>query len=129
MDRQNSGNLGFVFAPLSLLIFISATFVLGWATIFALRDRAVILKQLWAGAVVEGLLLIQVLTAAISLLRTPRDNFEAWEFWGYFITILIILPGAALWAFAERSRWSSVVLAVASFTVIFLQFRLIQLWG
>ena len=30
--------------------------------------------------------------------------------WGYVLTQLLILPIAAAWAFAERTRWSSVVL-------------------
>ena len=94
-----------------------------------IRDRAVILKQLWAAAVVEALLLTQLGISAINLAAHGREGMEIWEFWGYLLTSLIILPAAALWAFAERTKWSSVVLAVASVTVIFLQFRLIQLWG
>ena len=118
-----------MFAPLSLIIFATATFLLGWAGLFIFKDKAVILKQLLAGAVVEGLLVLQVITSGVALVGNPRPNLETWEFWGYVITILIILPAAGLWAFAERTKWSSVVLAVAAFTVIFLQFRLIQLWG
>lgn len=87
-----------------------------------------ILKQLFAAGAVEAFLVIQAITCAV-VLATSHRNLEAWEFWGYVLTILIIFPGAALWAFAERTKWSSVVLAVAAFTVIFLQFRLIQLWG
>ncbi|WP_435300260.1 hypothetical protein [Timonella sp. A28] len=87
-----------------------------------------ILKQLFAAGVVEALLIIQAVTSAVVLLNQHRD-IEPWEFWGYVFTILVILPAAALWAFAERTKWSSVVLLIAAFTVIFLQFRLIQLWG
>lgn len=101
---------------------------MGWAALFIVKDRAVVLKQLYGAAIVEVFLVIQAVTCAI-VLSTSHRELEAWEFWGYVFTILIILPGAALWAFAERTKWSSVVLAVASFTVIFLQFRLIQLWG
>lgn len=118
-----------MFAPLSLFVFATATFLLGWASFFVFKDKAVVLKQLWAAAVVEGLLVLQVITSSVALISSPRPNLETWEFWGYIITILIILPAAGLWAFAERTKWSSVVLAVAAFTVIFLQFRLIQLWG
>lgn len=118
-----------MFAPLSLLIFLTATFVLGWAGLFVVRDKAVVLKQLWAAAVVEGLLVVQIFTSAFALFAATRPGFAAWEFWGYAVTALVILPGAALWAFAERTKWSSVVLAVAAVTVMFLQFRLIQLWG
>ncbi len=49
--------------------------------------------------------------------------------WGYLVTVLLILPFAALWAFAERTRWSSVVLAIAALTVMFLEYRLLQIWG
>lgn len=117
-----------MFDILSVLIFISAGFVLAWALHFVIKDRPVILKQLFGAGVVEALLLVQSVTCAFILATSHRD-LEAWEFWGYVLTILIILPGAALWAFAERTKWSSVVLAVAAFTVIFLQFRLMQLWG
>lgn len=109
-------------------MFVSAAAVMVWAIYFIAKDRAVILKQLMGAAVVEAVLLVQVVTSAISLLNSSRP-MEVWEFWGYVFTILVILPGAAVWAFTERTKWSSVVLAVACFTVIFLQMRLIQLWG
>lgn len=117
-----------MFLPLSLAIFVAAVVVLVWACIFVARDRAVILRQLWAAAVVEELLIIQTVSAAVVLIVTHRDII-VWEYWGYVITTLLILPVAALWAFAERTKWSSVVLAVAAFTVVFLQWRLLQLWG
>lgn len=122
------GNLESVFPVLSALVFATAAFVLLWSLFFVIKDRPVILKQLFAAAAVEAVLLVQTVTSAVSLLGAPRD-MPTWEFWGYVFTILIILPGAALWAFAERTKWSSVVLTVGAFTVIFLQFRLIQLWG
>ena len=49
--------------------------------------------------------------------------------WGYVLTQLLVLPIAAAWAFAERTRWSSVVLLVAALTVAFLEYRLLQIWG
>ena len=75
----------------------------------------------------EGLLLVQVLVAAV-MLATGDHAIAVGEFWGYLITVLIILPFAAAWAFAERSRWSSVVMVVAALTVVFLQWRLVQIW-
>ena len=113
---------------LSVLIWLCAAVTLAWSLLFVVKDRAVILRQLFAAGVIEALLAVQAVSSAVMLLRQDR-GIEAWEFWGYVFTIMVIMPGAALWAFAERTKWSSVVLAVASFTVIFLQFRLIQLWG
>lgn len=96
----------------------------GWRTV---RDRPVILRQLLAGAVVEALLVVQVVVAAASALGgdPPADPPT---FWGYLVTTLFVLPVAAAWAFAERTRWSSVVLLVAALTVAFLQLRLVQVW-
>jgi len=128
VEGGGQGNLESVFPVLNILVFATAAFVLLWSLFFVIKDRPVILKQLFAAGAVEAVLLLQTITAAISLMGEPRE-MPTWEFWGYVFTILIILPGAALWAFAERTKWSSVVLAVGAFTVIFLQFRLIQLWG
>ncbi len=116
-----------VFAPLTYLIMAAATAQAAWAVWFVITDRAVVLRQLWGGAVVEALLGIQVLVAAW-MLWTGDHDIAVGEFWGYLVTVLIILPFAAAWAFAERTRWSSVVMAVAAVTVVFLEWRLVQIW-
>lgn len=99
----------------------------GWAAWRTVRDRPVILRQLIAAAVVEGLLAVQVVVGLVAVARGggPADGPT---FWGYLVTTLFVLPVAAAWAFAERTRWSSVVLLVAALTVVFLQFRVVQVW-
>jgi 4-amino-4-deoxy-L-arabinose transferase-like glycosyltransferase len=106
----------------------AALLLAGWSGWFAVRDRAVVLRQLWGAAVVEGLMLVQAAVAGIRH-ATGTVPAEPAVFWGYVVTQLILLPVAALWAFAERSRWSSVVLVVAAVAVAFLQLRLDQTWG
>lgn len=117
-----------MFPPLTLLIVLAALVQTGWAAWFVVKDRPVILKQLWSGAVVEALLLVQVVVAA-GLLLLGSYEVPVGELWGYLVTVLFILPFAAAWAFAERSRWSSVVMVVAALTVVFLEWRLVQIWG
>lgn len=110
-----------------IAVVVTAGLVAGWAAWRAIRDRPVVLRQLWASAVVEALLLVQVVVAVV--LTAGGDSAgDAPTFWGYLITSLFVLPVAAAWAFAERSRWSSVVLLVAAATVMFLEYRLWQLW-
>ena len=99
-----------------------------WATWFVVRDRAVVLRQLWGGAVVEGVLVVQAVLLAV-LAATGSPDVDAVLLWGYVLTQLLVLPIAAAWAFAERTRWSSVVLLVAALTVAFLEYRLLQIWG
>lgn len=118
-----------MFPPLTSLIVLAAFAQAGWAGWFVLKDRPVILRQLWGGAVVEGLLVVQAIVAAGLLLLGSYDHVEVWELWGYLLTVLLVLPFAAAWAFAERTRWSSVVMVVAALTVAFLEWRLVQIWA
>lgn len=113
--------------PLLILLVVLCTALGGWAAWFVVKDRAVILNQLWGGAVVEGVLIAQAITAAIRSV-TEEPPSDPLLFWGYMATALVILPIAAAWAFAERTKWSSVVLLVAALTVAFLDYRLWQIW-
>lgn len=114
--------------PLALLIIVLAALLTLWAVWFVIKDRAVVLRQLWGAAVVEGALVVQLAAAGVIMAR-GADVTDQVSLWGYLVTILLILPFAALWAFAERTRWSSVVLVIAGLTVMFLEYRLLQIWG
>jgi hypothetical protein len=116
-----------VVVPLLILAVALCVALAGWALVFVVRDRAVILKQLFGAAAVEAVLLAQVVVAGVQLAGGHRVDGAL--FWGYVATALVLLPIAAAWAFAERTRWSSVVLAVAALTVGFLEWRLWQIWG
>ena len=116
-----------VWTPLVLLTAVGALGVAGWAAWRTLRDRPVILRQLLVSGLVEALLLVQVVVGLVAVARGdgPADGAT---YWGYLVTTLFVLPVAAAWAFAERTRWSSVVLLVAALTVAFLQLRAVQVW-
>jgi hypothetical protein len=116
-----------VLPALAALAALLAAALAGWSALFALRDRAVVLRQLWGGAVVEGALLLQVLAAVVETVR-GNGPADAVTFWGYLVTALLLLPIAAAWAFAERTRWSSVVLLIAAVTIVVMQWRLVQIW-
>lgn len=98
-----------------------------WAAVFAARSRAVILKQLIAAGVVEVAIVVQMVVAGVLVAggQTPADPVT---FWGYLITALLLLPLAGVWAFADRTRWSSVVLVVAAAALAVMQVRVMQLW-
>ena len=114
--------------PLALTVVALALLLAGWAAVYAVRDRAVVLRQLWGAAVVEAALVVQTIVA-IAVVIGGAQVHEPATFVGYVTCSLIILPLAAAWAFAERTRWSSVVLLVASVTIAFMQWRLLQVWG
>ena len=49
-------------------------------------------------------------------------------FVSYLATVVFVLPLAVWWALSERDRWSSVVVAVAAFTVAAMVLRLWDVW-
>ena len=99
-----------------------------WATWRAVTDRPVILRQLFLAGGIEALLLVQAVVAGVQAAGGGMPG-DAVTFWGYLVTSMVVLPIAGLWAFAERSRWSSVVMLVAALTVAFLQYRTLQVWN
>ena len=52
-----------------------------------------------------------------------------WELWAYLVTILLLPALAIIWAREEPSRWSTFVLAVATFTVAVMAARTAQIWA
>lgn len=125
--RRTARILVAVWSPLAALVAVLSLALAAWAAWRAVRDRPVILRQLVAAGVVEALLLVQVVVAAVRAVAGDGPA-DAPTFWGYLLTTLVVLPVAAAWAFAERTRWSSVVLVVAAVTVAFLAYRCVQVW-
>lgn len=112
----------------SALVALGVLVLLVWAVWFAVVDRAVVLRQLWVAAAVEAVALVQLVVLAVAVAR-GHALAEPATFWGYAATSVVLLPVAALWAFAERSRWSSVVLAAAAVALGVVQWRLTQVWS
>nr|WP_194719744.1 hypothetical protein [Cellulosimicrobium arenosum] len=112
-----------------MLVVVAVCVVLAaWAVVFVVQDRAVVLRQLWVAAGIEALVVVQMIVLGV-LGATGTAPSDPVLLWGYLVTTLFILPAAAVWAFAERTRWSSVVLAVAAVTVAFLEWRAWQIWN
>ncbi|WP_156743273.1 hypothetical protein [Occultella aeris] len=98
-----------------------------WALVLAVRNTSVTFNQLIGAGVIEVALIAQMIVAGVSL-GGGHELGDPVTFWGYLITALVMMPVAAVVAFAERSRWSSVVLAVAGAVLIVMQIRVNQVW-
>ena len=106
----------------------AALLLSAWAAWRAIRDRPVILRQLIASGLVEAFLLGTAVAAGVTQARgnLPGDPLVLW---GYLLTALFILPVAGVWAFADRTRTSSVALVVAGVTVAIMMWRSLQVAG
>lgn len=83
---------------------------------------------LGATALVELLLIAQLIIAVIAPGAGNAPTGSGLEFWVYLVSAIIIPPAAAFWALIERGRWSTVVLAVACLAVAVMLYRMSQIW-
>lgn len=79
-------------------------------------------------ALVELLLVAQAVVAIVAPGAGNPPTGSPLEFWLYLGTAILIPPLAVLWALVERSRWSSVVLAVAAVAIAVMVYRMHQIW-
>jgi len=83
---------------------------------------------LGALALVEVLLLAQIVMAIVAPAVGNAPTGNPLEFWVYLVTAAIIPPLAVLWALVERTRWSTVVLGVGALAVAVMTYRMYQIW-
>lgn len=81
-----------------------------------------------AVAAVELFLLVYAGAGIIRQISGEPVAGEAWEFWGYLLTALLIPVGAFWWAILERSRWSNLVLGAVGVTIFVMLVRMEQIW-
>lgn len=83
---------------------------------------------LGALALVEVLLIAQVVTAIIAPAVGNPPTGSLLEFWIYLGTAVFMPPLAVIWALVDRSRWSTVVLGVAGLAIAVMTYRMHQIW-
>jgi len=84
---------------------------------------------LGATALVEVLLVAQLITAIAAPIfgNLPTGNLA--EFYAYLISAVIVPPLAAFWALVERTRWSTVILGVACLAIAVMLYRMHVIWN
>ncbi len=79
-------------------------------------------------ALVEVLLVAQVVVAIAAPAFGNTPTGDPLEFWTYLVSAVLLPVGAGFWALLERSRWSTVVLGVAALAVAVMVYRMLQIW-
>jgi hypothetical protein len=82
-----------------------------------------------AVALVEVLLLAQVVLAIAAPFTGNHPTGNLGEFWVYLATACLMPPVAIGWALADRTRWSTVVLGVAALAIAVMAYRMNQIWN
>jgi hypothetical protein len=116
-----------VYVWLEVLIYgVAATALVG-VVILLVKDEVAGDPMFLVLAVVEVLLLLQLVLGSVALASTSRD-VSGVLFVSYLVGIALALPIGAFWSLAERTRAGTAVLAVAVFTVVALEVRLATIW-
>jgi hypothetical protein len=79
-------------------------------------------------AAVEVSLLVYLVGSIVRVASGERIAGEAWEFWGYLVTALMLPVGAVYWSILERTRWSNFVLGAVGVTALVMAARMNQIW-
>lgn len=84
--------------------------------------------ELMLTAGVEAGLVVQLFSSIVLVASGQRAVISTLEFFGYLIVALLIPVAGAIWALADKSRWSTVILGAASLTVAVMMVRMMQIW-
>jgi len=79
-------------------------------------------------AAVEVALLVYLVGSVVRVATGEHIAGEAWEFWGYLATAMLLPPAAVYWSILERTRWSNFVLAAVGVTALVMAARMNQIW-
>nr|WP_147108976.1 hypothetical protein [Nesterenkonia populi] len=80
-------------------------------------------------AVIELYLIVYGIYAGVRQLTAgPEIAGEAWEFWGYVLTALLLPVGVLVWAVLDRTRWSNLVMSFVGLVVFVMIYRLEEIW-
>lgn len=106
----------------------AAALVVGmWALWMTVRRSLVDNPLFYGVAVVEVMLLAQLVGGCVALAGTDRD-VDGVTYVAYLVTVVVVPPAAVLWGIAEKSRWGVGVVAVGMLTVAALCLRIVDIW-
>lgn len=79
-------------------------------------------------ALVELLLLAQVVVAIIAPFAGNPPSGSLLEFWVYLVSAVLLPLAAVAWALLERSRWSTVIMGIAALSIAVMVWRMHVIW-
>ena len=79
-------------------------------------------------ALIELLLLVQVVIAIVGPLAGNPPTGSLLEFWVYLVSAVLLVFGGVAWALLERSRWSTVIIGVVALSIAVMLWRMQVIW-
>ena len=79
-------------------------------------------------ALVELLLIVQIVVAIVAPLVGNAPTGSLLEFWVYLVSAALLPIAGVGWALLERSRWSTVIMGIAALAVAIMVWRMHAIW-
>ncbi len=79
-------------------------------------------------ALVELLLIAQLVVAIVAPFTGNEPVGSVLEFYTYLISAIILPVAAGFWALIDRSKWSTVILGVTALAIAVMVYRMQQIW-
>ena len=79
-------------------------------------------------ALLELLLIAQVVIAILAPFLGNPPTGSLLEFWVYLVSAVLLPPAAVFWALIERSRWSTVIMGITALAVAVMVWRMYVIW-
>lgn len=79
-------------------------------------------------ALVELLLIVQVVVSTVAPFVGNPPTGSALEFWVYLVSAALLPVAGVAWALVERSRWSTVIMGVVALSIAVMVWRMQVIW-
>ncbi|MER7798077.1 hypothetical protein [Microbacterium sp. NPDC096154] len=79
-------------------------------------------------ALIELLLVVQVVVAIVAPFAGNPPTGSVLEFWTYLVSAVLLPAAGVVWALVERSRWSTVIMGVVALSVAVMVWRMQVIW-
>lgn len=80
-------------------------------------------------AAVEVSLVVQLAVSVGMVFAGSQAVVSTIEYFGYLLVALLIPVAGGIWALAERTRWSTVIMGAAALTISVMLVRMWQIWS
>lgn len=98
------------------------------AVILGFAGRAPNDLTMGALALVELLLIAQLVVTIVAPLVGNEPSGNLGEFYIYLISAILLPAAGGFWALIERSRWSTVIIGMIALAVAVMLYRMGQIW-
>jgi hypothetical protein len=114
--------------PVQLVVTAACLVSAIWLVVLLVRDRTPERRLLNLMLGIEVLLLVHLVLGIVKVTGAP-SGVSVWEYVGYLVGAVLIVPVGVIWSSGEQTRGGTGVLLVAVLVVPFMFLRLADIWA